>query len=159
MLNVHESSQASSTVGSTVKYRCTWIADQTQDPWQDIWFEWRRGEDAGYLGASLAEGVGQSSVHRADFLDALASQLPEGIAQFGKRAVSVEQDAGQARVRFTDGTEHRCDLLIAADGIKSSIRDHVLNGLGQPLVAPRFSGTCAYRGMIDSQHDCSFETR
>lgn len=127
------------------------IADQTQAPWQDIWFEWRRGEDAGYLGASLAEGVGQSSVHRADFLDALASQLPEGIAQFGKRAVSVEQDAEQARVLFTDGTEHRCDLLIAADGIKSSIRDHVLNGLGQPLVAPRFSGTCAYRGMIDSQ--------
>lgn len=127
------------------------IADQTQAPWQDIWFEWRRGEDAGYLGASVAEGVGQSSVHRADFLDALANQLPEGIAQFGKRAVSVEQDAEQARVLFTDGTEHRCDLLIAADGIKSSIRDHVLNGLGQPLVAPRFSGTCAYRGMIDSQ--------
>ncbi|VVM35912.1 salicylate 1-monooxygenase [Pseudomonas fluorescens] len=127
------------------------IADQTQAPWQDIWFEWRRGEDAGYLGASVAEGVGQSSVHRADFLDALASQLPEGIAQFGKRAVSVEQDAEQARVLFTDGTEHRCDLLIAADGIKSSIRDHVLNGLGHPLVAPRFSGTCAYRGMIDSQ--------
>ena len=127
------------------------IADRTLDPWQDIWFEWRRGEDAGYLGASLAEGVGQSSVHRADFLDALASQLPEGIAQFGKRAVRVEQDAEQARVLFTDGSEHRCDLLIAADGIKSTIRDHVLQGLGQPLAAPRFSGTCAYRGMIDSQ--------
>lgn len=127
------------------------IADRTLDPWQDIWFEWRRGEDAGYLGASLAEGVGQSSVHRADFLDALASQLPEGIAQFGKRAVSVEQDDQQARVLFTDGSEHRCDLLIAADGIKSSIRDHVLQGLGHPLAAPRFSGTCAYRGMIDSQ--------
>lgn len=127
------------------------IADRTLDPWQDIWFEWRRGEDAGYLGASLAEGVGQSSVHRADFLDALASQLPEGIAQFGKRAVSVEQDDKQARVLFTDGSEHRCDLLIAADGIKSSIRDHVLQGLGHPLAAPRFSGTCAYRGMIDSQ--------
>jgi salicylate hydroxylase len=127
------------------------IADRTLDPWQDIWFEWRRGEDAGYLGASLAEGVGQSSVHRADFLDALARQLPEGIAQFGKRAVSVEQDDQQARVLFTDGSEHRCDLLIAADGIKSSIRDHVLQGLGHPLAAPRFSGTCAYRGMIDSQ--------
>lgn len=127
------------------------IADRTLDPWQDIWFEWRRGEDAGYLGASLAEGVGQSSVHRADFLDALARQLPEGIAQFGKRAVSVKQDDQQARVLFTDGSEHRCDLLIAADGIKSSIRDHVLQGLGHPLAAPRFSGTCAYRGMIDSQ--------
>lgn len=127
------------------------IADSTPAPWQDIWFEWRMGRDAQYLGCSVAEGVGQSSVHRADFLDALASQLPEGIAQFGKRAQRVEQDGEQVRVTFTDGTEHRCDVLIGADGIKSSIRDHVLQGLNQPLAAPRFSGTCAYRGLIDSQ--------
>jgi salicylate hydroxylase len=95
--------------------------------------------------------VGQSSVHRADFLDALASQLPEGIARFDKRAVRVEEVGKQARVHFADGTDHQCDLLIAADGIKSSIRDYVLQGLGQPLVAPRYSGTCAYRGMIDSE--------
>ena len=25
------------------------IADRTPQPWQDIWFEWRRGVDAGYL--------------------------------------------------------------------------------------------------------------
>ena len=24
------------------------IADQTPAPWQDVWFEWRRGADAGY---------------------------------------------------------------------------------------------------------------
>ena len=28
------------------------IADRTPQPWQDIWFEWRRGADAGYLGAN-----------------------------------------------------------------------------------------------------------
>jgi salicylate hydroxylase len=127
------------------------IADRTAAPWQDVWFEWRRGVDAGYLGASIAPGVGQSSVHRADFLDALAAQLPEGIARFDKRAVRVEETGEQARVYFTDGTDHTCDLLIAADGIKSSIRDYVLQGLGQPLAAPRYSGTCAYRGMIDSE--------
>jgi salicylate hydroxylase len=127
------------------------IADRTQEPWQDIWFEWRRGKDAGYLGSSIAEGVGQSSVHRADFLDVLAQQLPAGIAQFNKRAVSVEQLGRRTNVTFTDGTHHECDVLIAADGIKSSIRDHVLKGLGAPLVAPRFSGTSAYRGMIDSE--------
>lgn len=126
------------------------IADRTLQPWQDIWFEWRRGVDAGYLGASLAPGVGQSSVHRADFLDALAQQLPEGVARFDKRAVGAEETGDRVSVRFTDGTDHECDLLIAADGIKSSLRDYVLQGLGQPAVAPRFSGTCAYRGMIDS---------
>lgn len=127
------------------------IADRTPAPWQDIWFEWRRGVDAGYLGASVAAGVGQSSVHRADFLEILAKQLPDGIARFDKRAVHVEQSGQRASVRFADGSEHSCDLLIAADGIKSSIRDHVLEGLGQAPVAPRFSGTSAYRGMIDSQ--------
>lgn len=126
------------------------IADRTAAPWQDIWFEWRRGEDAGYLGASVAKGVGQSSVHRADFLDALATRLPQGIACFDKRAIRVEEQEARVRVHFTDGTAHECDLLIAADGIKSNIRDYVLEGLGYPLFAPRFSGTCAYRGMIDS---------
>ncbi|UVH50729.1 salicylate 1-monooxygenase [Pseudomonas sp. CBSPBW29] len=127
------------------------IADRTPQPWQDIWFEWRRGADAGYLGASVAHGVGQSSVHRADFLDALAKQLPDGIARFDKRAVSAQETGDRVSVQFTDGTDYECDLLIVADGIKSNLRDYVLQGLGQPLVAPRFSGTCAYRGMIDSE--------
>lgn len=127
------------------------IADRTPEPWQDVWFEWRRSTDAHYLGASVAPGVGQSSVHRADFLDALASRLPAGIACFNKRAAAVEQHAGEARVLFTDGSDYRCDLLIGADGIKSALRGHVLEGLGAPPAAPRFSGTCAYRGMIDSQ--------
>ncbi|WP_273808903.1 MULTISPECIES: salicylate 1-monooxygenase [unclassified Pseudomonas] len=127
------------------------VADSTPEPWQDIWFEWRRGSDAGYLGASLANGVGQSSVHRADFLDVLAAQLPEGVAKFDKRAVRVEQTEGHAAIYFNDGTNESCDLLIGADGIKSSIRDHVLEGLGQPLASPRYSGTRAFRGMIDSE--------
>ncbi|MDH4873472.1 salicylate 1-monooxygenase [Pseudomonas sp. BN515] len=127
-------------------------ADRTPEPWQDVWFEWRRSDDAGYIGASVAPGVGQSSVHRADFLDVLASRLPEGVARFNKRAVGVEQQGDEVRVRFTDGSDYVGDLLIAADGIKSAIRGHVLEGIGAAPAAPRFSGTCAYRGLIDSQH-------
>ncbi|EXF91058.1 hypothetical protein HK44_029510 (plasmid) [Pseudomonas fluorescens HK44] len=56
------------------------VADRTSEPWEDVWFEWRRGRDASYLGATIAPGVGQSSVHRADFLDALVG----GTAEFGK---------------------------------------------------------------------------
>lgn len=127
------------------------IADRTPPPWQDIWFEWRKGANADYLAASLAPGVGQSSVHRADFLNLLAQQLPENIAFFGKRALSVNEEGDKVKVNFTDGTDYQCDLLIGADGIKSTIRNYVLQGVGEPLVAPRFSGTCAYRGMIDSE--------
>lgn len=127
------------------------IADRTPQPWQNIWFEWRKGANADYLGASLAPGVGQSSVHRADFLNALAQQLPENIAFFGKRVVRVSEEDDKVNVSFTDGTDYQCDLLIGADGIKSTIRNYVLQGMGEPLIEPRFSGTCAYRGMIDSE--------
>ncbi|WP_089393355.1 salicylate 1-monooxygenase [Pseudomonas delhiensis] len=127
------------------------VADRTPEPWQDVWFEWRRGSDAGYLGASVAPGVGQSSVHRADFLDVLASRLPAGVARFGKRATGVAQQGEEACVRFTDGSDYRGDLLIAADGIKSALRGHVLEGLGAAPAAPRYSGTRAYRGLVDSQ--------
>lgn len=127
------------------------LADRTPQPWQDVWFEWRRGSDAGYLGASVAPGVGQSSVHRADFLDALAGCLPDGIARFGKRAQRIEQLGDDVCVHFTDGSEYRGDLLLGADGIKSAVRGHVLAALGEVDRGPQFSGTCAYRGMIDSQ--------
>ncbi|MFZ3205068.1 MAG: salicylate 1-monooxygenase [Pseudomonas sp.] len=128
------------------------VADRTPEPWEDVWFEWRRGSDASYLGATITPGVGQSSVHRADFLDALAAQLPEGITQFGKRATQVDQQSDELKVLFDDGTEYPCDLLIGADGIKSALRNHVLEGQGLAPQAPRFSGTCAYRGMVDSLH-------
>lgn len=126
------------------------LADHTPDPWRDIWFEWRHGDDARLLGTSRAPDVGQSSVHRADFLDALATRLPIGMTQFNKRATRVEHGADSARVHFADGTDHEADIVIASDGIKSSLRDDVLHGLGHAPVAPRFTGTCAYRGMIES---------
>lgn len=125
------------------------LADRTPEPWQDVWFEWRRGSDAGYLGATLAPGVGQSSIHRADFLDALARRLPDGMAVFGKRACGLEQDATGATLSFTDGTTHRCDLVLAADGIKSGLRGAVLGGHGLSDPGPRFTGSVAYRGLVE----------
>lgn len=125
------------------------LADRTPEPWQDVWFEWRRGSDAGYLGATLAPGVGQSSIHRADFLDALARRLPDGMAVFGKRACGLEQDATGATLSFTDGTTHRCDLVLAADGIKSGLRGAVLDGHGLSDPGPRFTGSVAYRGLVE----------
>ncbi|KTT35585.1 salicylate hydroxylase [Pseudomonas oryzihabitans] len=127
------------------------LADRTPDPWQDVWFEWRRGSDAGYLGATLAPGVGQSSIHRADFLDALARRLPEGMAVFGKRACGLQQDASGATLSFTDGTTHACDLVLAADGIKSGLRAPVLAGHGLSDPGPRFTGSVAYRGLVERE--------
>lgn len=125
------------------------LADRTPAPWQDVWFEWRHGQDARYLGATLAPGVGQSSIHRADFLDALARRLPDGLAVFGKRACGLQQDASGATLSFTDGTTHRCDLVLAADGIKSGLRAAVLDGHCLRDPGPRFTGSVAYRGLVE----------
>ncbi|PRD19853.1 UNVERIFIED_CONTAM: nahG [Trichonephila clavipes] len=127
------------------------VADRTPKPWHDVWFEWRDSKDASYIGASMAPGVGQSSVHRADFLSVLAESLAEGVATFSKRVVSVEQANEEVKVLFTDGSSYTGDILIGADGIKSTVRDYVLDGSGSNLVSPHFSGTCAYRGLIDSK--------
>jgi salicylate hydroxylase len=124
------------------------IADASPAPFEDVWFEWRRGSDDAYLTASLAPGVGQSSVHRADFLDAIVANLPEGIAHFGKRCVEVKQDADSATAYFADGTQFSCDVIIGFDGIKSAVRRHVLPPEQYGEINPFWSGTYAYRGMI-----------
>ncbi|MGM1053888.1 MAG: salicylate 1-monooxygenase [Pseudomonadota bacterium] len=136
------------------------IADSTPAPFEDVWFEWRRGSDDRYLTASLAPGVGQSSVHRADFLDAIVANLPEGIARFGKRCVEVTQDGERATARFADGTTFSADILIGFDGIKSAVREHVLPAETYGEIAPFWSGTYAYRGMIPTaQLESALETR
>ncbi|MGW0535011.1 FAD-dependent oxidoreductase [Streptomyces sp. NPDC003032] len=42
--------------------------------------------------------------------------------RLGTRATSLDQDSGGVTVRFTDGTEGRYDLVIAADGLGSATR-------------------------------------
>ncbi|WP_249978060.1 salicylate 1-monooxygenase [Vreelandella olivaria] len=124
------------------------IADHSPAPFEDVWFEWRRGTDDEYLTASLAPGVGQSSVHRADFLDAIVANLPEGIAHFGKRCIEVQQDTNSATAYFDDGSHFTGDVIIGFDGIKSAVRHHVLPPEQYGEINPVWSGTYAYRGMI-----------
>lgn len=125
------------------------VADGSPAPDEDVWFEWRRARDAGYLGVTRSPGCGQSSVHRADFLDAMVACLPDGIAQFGKRCCGVSQGNGQPEAVFEDDSRITADVIIGADGIKSVVRAHVLPSAEGVDIAPRFCGTYAYRGLIE----------
>ena len=62
------------------------------------------------------------NVHRGELLGALAGVLDEDAIVFGARYAGFEQDEGGVTVRFADGTEHRADLLAAADGAGSPVR-------------------------------------
>lgn len=124
------------------------IADKVSPPFQDVWFQWRNGYTDEYLSASFATGVGQSSVHRADFLDAIIPHMPAQNVHFSKRLEAIEEQDDQVILHFNDGSQHECDYLIGADGIRSVARQYVLASHHLPPVHPRFSGTWAYRGII-----------
>jgi len=59
-------------------------------------------------------------------------------------STASKSDYGGVILHFSDGTIHKADVLVGADGIKSAVRSFVEVD-AQPL---RFSKTFAYRGLI-----------
>lgn len=89
-------------------------------------------------------------VYRAHFLDELVKQVPEGVAQFGKRLVDIEEAAdgsGDKILYFEDGSKAQHNAVIACDGIKSKTREWLL-GKDNPAARAVFGGKYAYRGLI-----------
>ena len=88
----------------------------------------------------------------ADFLDELIKRLPEQVAHFDHRVVSYEPHGEGVTLRF-DGDKNEdveADVVIASDGIKSTIRRHMFERKGLPLEKQqaRYSGWVAWRGII-----------
>src|SRR3954469_8044976 len=50
-------------------------------------------------------------MHRADFVQFLAANLPAGVVHTGHRAVGFEQDANVARVKFANGTTVEAEVV------------------------------------------------
>jgi salicylate hydroxylase len=85
-------------------------------------------------------------MHRADMIEFLARSLPTGVVHTGHRGVGFEQVGDQGRITFANGTVVKGDIVIAADGIHSELRQFVV-----PPSRPVFSGSVAYRGMVPSE--------
>ena len=120
------------------------------------WFDFqygmksRHGDPAGkHITSSIAPPVGQSSVHRAHFLDELVSLIPNERATFGKKVDDIVElpNSEGVRLHFADGTTATASIAIGADGIKSNIRPMVI-GKDNPAAKATFSGKYAYRGLI-----------
>jgi len=74
----------------------------------------------------------------------LKDLLPAAQYHFGMSLERVEEDVDGITAVFSDGTKARGDLLVAADGIRSSVRAQVL-----PEAEPRYAGYIAWRGVVD----------
>jgi salicylate hydroxylase len=82
-------------------------------------------------------------MHRADLVELLAKALPDGVVHTGHRATSFQQADGKARVLFANGASAEADIVVAADGIHSELRQYVA-----PPSRPVFHGSVAYRGVL-----------
>jgi 2-polyprenyl-6-methoxyphenol hydroxylase-like FAD-dependent oxidoreductase len=63
---------------------------------------------------------------------------------YGTTVVSIQQSTGSARVQCEDGRSFEADLVVAADGIRSTVRGQFL-----PQVQPQYAGYVAWRGVCD----------
>ncbi|KAG4443687.1 hypothetical protein IFR05_000776 [Cadophora sp. M221] len=122
-----------------------------------VWFDftlgqkeggWRDLKEPGKEGGKVIAGdVGQSSVHRAHFLDVLVKLVPDGVAKFGKRVESVTEVGSKMKLTFHDGSTAEADAVIGCDGVKSRTRQ-ILLGKDHESTYPTFTGKYAYRGLI-----------
>ncbi|MBM3527199.1 MAG: FAD-dependent oxidoreductase [Alphaproteobacteria bacterium] len=74
---------------------------------------------------------------------ALRRALPDDCFNQGKDFAALETGANGAVAHFADGTTVTADLLVGADGNRSTVRERLL-----PQVQPRYCGYVAWRALI-----------
>ncbi len=76
----------------------------------------------------------------------LTDALPAERCRSGMQLARVEQDADGVTAVFTDGSRASGDLLVGADGIRSTVRTQLM-----PEAKPRYAGYVGWRGMVDER--------
>ena len=76
----------------------------------------------------------------------LRDPMPPGSYRLGMSLVRVEQDADGVTAIFADGSRANGDLLIGADGLRSTVREQFL-----PQVQANYAGYVAWRAMLDER--------
>ena len=76
----------------------------------------------------------------------LKDVLPDTCYHFDKSLQCIEQDGDGVTACFSDGTRASGDLLIGADGIRSTVRAQFL-----PAAKPAYVGYVAWRGLADER--------
>ena len=76
----------------------------------------------------------------------LRDLMPPATYHLGKSLIRIEQDGGGVTATFADGTRERGDLLIGADGGRSTVRELFL-----PDLHPDYAGYVAWRAMLDER--------
>lgn len=76
----------------------------------------------------------------------LKDVFPADCYHFGRGVARVESRADRVVATFEDGAREEGDLLVAADGIRSTVRMQLA-----PEVRPQYAGYVAWRGLIEER--------
>ncbi|KAF2164847.1 hypothetical protein M409DRAFT_24752 [Zasmidium cellare ATCC 36951] len=130
------------------------LATRNPEPYQDVWMYFKYGADCGEgrrdgetIWTLMAPPTGTMTMHRQEFLAALAGEMGMENARFEKKLVGYEQGDGEVVMRFADGTEERASLMVGCDGIHSRVRA-LMFGEGNPVSKAHFNHDGAYRAVI-----------
>jgi FAD-dependent urate hydroxylase len=105
-----------------------------------------------YDSGELERVFGEPSIaiHRAALHKLLLSALPEEAVCLDSECVGFQQDNQGVTAFFSDGSVHRADLLVGADGIRSVVRRQL-----QPRTVLRYAGYTAWRGAVMTQDEAA----
>lgn len=109
------------------------------------------------LGGAVEEAFGKPYMHahRADLLAAILAEIGDDARiRTGVKVDDVGEDGARAWATLSSGERVEGDVLIAADGVRSAIRERLF-----APEAPRFSGCMAWRGLTpaDAVRDLGYE--
>lgn len=97
-------------------------------------------------------GAPYLQVHRADLIDALRAALPETAVRLGTEVEGYEQSEGAVAAAVSGGGAVDADLLIAADGVRSAIRERMLGA-----ERARFTRCVAWRAVVPRERLAGFD--
>src|SRR5579872_2970833 len=88
-------------------------------------------------------GAHTVAVRRSELHKVLLAAVPADCVQLNKGCECVQNRPDGVTVRFGDGSTATCDFLIAADGLRSAVRQQVA-----PRAKERYSGQSSYRAIV-----------
>ncbi len=99
----------------------------------EVVWEYRRWEDARVIFRQKfgdedesVFGVPFYVVHRADLLGTLSEAVPDDIVHLGHSCTTLTQNGGVVELGFEDGSSASADVVVGADGIRSTVRNIVV---------------------------------
>jgi len=78
----------------------------------------------------------------------MTSFFPIERVKFNKRLTEIEQHDDKVVLKFADGEVAEASILAGADGIQSTVRAHVLSPKYPDQIAPVYTDSYCYRGVI-----------